>query len=185
VPPRPTAAASLTARPVESLEAAKKKPSDAPDGPVNLPLTAENLRTIWSEVLTQVGPFLGRELDRAGLPAISGPNRLVLHFPAEYNRQCEFCSNPDRLNRVLDALERVTGQTWDLRLETAPGQNGHARSGGPTPAAANPPAVLQHPLVQSAIDLLGAKLMRVDDGFGQAAPAVEDADAREPEPEEQ
>jgi DNA polymerase-3 subunit gamma/tau len=171
-------------RPAELAEAAKKKPTAATDGPTSTPLSVETLPHIWAEVLTQVGPFLGRELDRAGLPAISGPNRLVLHFPPAYNRQCEFCSDPARLNRVLDALERLTGQTWDLRLEVTPGLNGHPRPGVPAAVVAQP-ADLGHPLVRSVIDVLGAKLLHVDEGFGQAAPTADDADALPPEPEEQ
>ena len=170
--------------PVELSQAAKKKPPVVTDGPANTPLTAETLPHIWPEVLTQVGPFLGRELDRAGLPAISGPNRLVLRFPLAYNRQCEFCSDPARLNRVLDALERLTGQNWDLRLETAPGLNGHARPEPPTGVPVATPD-LRHPLVQSVIDVLGAKVLQVDDGFGQAAPAAEDDDELPPDSEEQ
>jgi DNA polymerase-3 subunit gamma/tau len=184
-PQRPTGpgATPAAARPTELSEAAKKKPPALVDAPSSTPLTAETLPHIWAEVLTQVGPFLGRELDRAGLPAISGPNRLVLHFPTEYNRQCEFCSDAARLNRVLDALERLTGQTWDLRLEVAPGLNGHARP-NPTAAAPAPPADLEHPLVRSVIDVLGAKVLQVDDGFGQVAPTADDDDALPPDPEE-
>jgi len=123
------------------------------------------------------------------LPAISGPKRLVLRFPAAYNRQCEFCSDPVRLNRVLDALERVTGESWDLRLETAPGRNGHVSAESPAAptAAPTPPPALQHPLVQSAVDVLGAKLLQVDEGFGLAKPVPDDADDDVPmtDPEEQ
>jgi len=118
------------------------------------------------------------------LPAITGPNRLVLHFSPAYNQQRERCSDPARLNRVLDALQRATGEAWDLRLETAPGSNGHAPPAPAIPTVAPPPA-LTHPLVQSALDVLGAKLLRVDDGFGQADPAPDDADAPTPDPEEQ
>jgi DNA polymerase-3 subunit gamma/tau len=185
------AAASPSPRPVTgpvlaSVEAAKKKSLELTerDGPT--PLTADTLADVWGAVLSQVGPFLGKELERAGLPAISGPNRLVLQFPAAYNRQCEFCSDPARLNRVLDALERLTGETWELRLEIAAGRNGHAAAERPIPAVvmAAPP-VLTHPLVQSAIDLLGAKLLRVDDGFGRPADAAPaDAEPPDPDPEE-
>jgi hypothetical protein len=39
--------------------------------------------------------------------------------------------------------------------------------------------------VQSVIDVLGAKVLQVDDGFGQAAPAAEDDDELPPDSEEQ
>ncbi len=174
---------SAAARPLDLSEAAKKKPADGTNGPILTALIPETLPEVWAEVLTQVGPFLGRELNRAGLPAISGPNRLVLHFAPAYNRQCEFCSDPARLNRVLDALERLTGQTWDLRLELAPSRNGQAQPAPPVAEVARP-ADLKHPLVQSVIDLLGAKLLQVDDGFGQPVAVPEDADDLPPDSEE-
>jgi DNA polymerase III subunit gamma/tau len=164
-------------------EPAKKKPTADPNESGHVALTADALPQVWAEVLTQMGPFLGRELEKAGLPAISGPNRLVLQFPPEYNRQSEFCSDPARLNRVLDAIERLTGQSWDLRVELAPGRNGHARPGAATLAPLLPAE--QHPLVKSAIELLGAKLLKVDDGFGQPVAGDDGNAAPEPEVEEQ
>jgi DNA polymerase-3 subunit gamma/tau len=186
--PRPTAPAFAAVRTVEPPEGAKKKSPELTDGPATTQLTADTLAQIWSEVLTQVGPILARELERGGLPAIAGPNRLVLHFSPAYNQQRERCSDPARLNRVLDALQRMTGEAWDLRLETAPGSNGHAPAAPSAPAIPTvaPPPALTHPLVQSALDLLEAKLLRVDDGFGLADPAPDDAeDAPMPDPEEQ
>jgi hypothetical protein len=78
---------------------------------------------------------------------------------------------------VLDVLKRVTGETWDLRLETAAGRNGQATPDVPaiSPAPAQPTA-LQHPLVQSAVELLGAKLLQVDEGFGHVEPVPNDDD---------
>jgi hypothetical protein len=69
----------------------------------------------------------------------------------------------------------LTGQTWDLRLEVAAGTNGTAPPATSVAAAPSPPAN-HHPLVQSAIDVLGARLLKVDDGFGQAITVVDDAE---------
>ncbi len=183
--PRP-AVPAFAARVVEPPEGAKKKSPELSDGPATSQLTAESLPQVWAEVLAQVGPILSRELELGGLPAITGPNRLVLHFSPAYNQQRERCADPVRLSRVQDVLKRVTGEAWDLRLETAPGSNGHAPTAPPAPAAAMaaPPA-LTHPLVQSALDVLGGRLLRVDDGFGQTDPAPDDADTPMTDPEEQ
>jgi hypothetical protein len=130
---------------------------------------------VWAEILTQVGPILARELEKAGLPAISGPNNLVLRFSADYNRQCTFCGDPVRVQRVQDALRRLTGQEWTLVIECAYGRNGHrapppaATPAEPSPAA--PPAgpdALKQPLIGRVVELLGGKLMHVDEGFGTA-----------------
>lgn len=80
---------------------------------------------------------------------------------------------------MIDALERATGQNWDLRLEVG-GTNGEARPASTTPVEAmTPTPIVQHPLLQSAIDLLGARLLKVDEGFGQGV-----AETAEPEAEE-
>jgi hypothetical protein len=133
-----------------------------------------------------MGPILARELDRAGLPAISGPNHLVLQFSDQYNAQHEYCSDPGRLQRVQDALKRVTGQDWAVRLETVRGGNSPGRP-GPASAAIAPqsPPALNHPLILRTVEVLEAKLLQVDEGFGLAAtPAPDDADAPVPDPEE-
>jgi DNA polymerase-3 subunit gamma/tau len=176
---KPAVPASLAARAADA-EAAKKKSSDPDHNLAGRPLTLDSLKRIWTDVLNQIGPFLGRELEKAGLPAISGPNRLVLHFPQAYNRQYQFCSDPGRLSRVIDALERATEQNWDLRLEVG-GTNGEVRPSSPPVEAVMSAPVVQHPLLQSAIDVLGARLLKVDEGFGQAVaePAEPEADAEE------
>jgi DNA polymerase-3 subunit gamma/tau len=158
-------------------EVKKKSPAviepSSSEGPV--PLSPDTLTQVWAEILTQVGPILARELEKAGLPAISGPNNLVLRFSADYNRQCTFCGDPVRVQRVQDALRRLTGQEWTLVIESAYGRNGH-RAPPPTATAAEPspaappagPDALKQPLIGRVVELLGGKLMHVDEGFGTA-----------------
>ena len=51
--------------------------------PTAVPLTAESLPQIWAELLAQLaGRCLRSDLEKAGIPAISGPNTLVLRFAA-------------------------------------------------------------------------------------------------------
>jgi DNA polymerase-3 subunit gamma/tau len=141
-------------------------------------LTLENLPAVWTEVLNHVGPILARELEKGGVPAISGPNHLVLQFSPEYNRQREHCSDPTRLQRVQEALKRVTGQTWTVRLEPRARSNGSARPEvTPNLTPPRPAGAMEHPLVQQLIRVLDAKVLKVDDGFGQSL----DSTAEEPE----
>jgi DNA polymerase-3 subunit gamma/tau len=155
-------------------EAVKKKPPPAaPAGPVEL--TEASLSTVWAQVLGMVGAIHARELERAAIPAIFAPNSLVLLFPAEYNQAKEFCQEPERLSRVEDALRKLTGEAWKLRLESTPGK-GAVASEPPAP----PPPVRPRrgdkdeaekvPLVRRAVEIMGAQVVRVDEDFG-AAPA--------------
>src|SRR5262249_6578789 len=77
-------AAPATSRPgaVQPPEGAKKKPVADGEAAAAAPatLSAQSLPQVWQEVLTQIGPLLASEVEKAGLPAISGPNTLVLHF---------------------------------------------------------------------------------------------------------
>src|SRR5262249_42722639 len=78
--PAGVAAAPATSRPAalppaDGPDAGKKKSPDPGDGANGAArrLTTDSLAHVWSEILTQTGPILARELDRAGLPAISEP----------------------------------------------------------------------------------------------------------------
>jgi hypothetical protein len=154
----------------KSPEVSDQRPADEP-----LALSPETLPQIWPEILTQVGPILARELEKAGLPAISGPNNLVLRFSSDYNRQCSFCGDPVRVQRVQEVLRRVTGHEWTLVIESAYGRNGHR---APPPAAMPveiPPApqptgpdAMRQPLVERVVELLGGNVMQMDEGFGTA-----------------
>jgi hypothetical protein len=126
-----------------------------------------------------------RELEKAGIPAITGPNTLVLQFPATYNEARELCQEPDRLGRVEEALRKTTGRPWTLRVEsiaapaapaaTAPG----AEAAAPThPPRRNPREDAEKvPLVRRALEVLGASVHRVDEGFGAAPAAPPQPDA--------
>ena len=135
--------------------------------------------------------MLAKELESVPLPAIVGPNTLVLAIPAAYNQAQELFREPDRVRKVEDALRQTTGRAWMLRIESqaAPAA---AESVGPLPAATPPPAppsgperataprparrnlreeAEKLPLIKRAIEVLGASVQRVDEGFG-ALPAV-------------
>jgi DNA polymerase-3 subunit gamma/tau len=152
-----------------AADSVKKKPDAVSDAtaPSSRQLTADSLSAIWAEMLSQLGMLFAKELERGGLPAIFGPNTLVLSFPDAYNRQREYCSAPDRLERVHEALRRITGAEWRLRIEPASaGSNGKAVP-PPTTKPAVPPAQ-QHPLFRQAEQALDDKLVQMDEQFGVA-----------------
>jgi DNA polymerase-3 subunit gamma/tau len=155
-----------------------------PPGP--RPLTEQTLPHIWQEFIAQVGPMLAGQLQKAGLPAISGPNSLVLRFNTAYNSQREYCSDPTRVARMEKALRRITGQACQLRVESA---GGRALAKSPETADEPDNAVSRYrrqraeaasePLLKRAIDVLGAQIVQVDEGFG-AAPAATGESERGP-----
>jgi hypothetical protein len=182
-------AAAGRAQPIES---AKKKPvilppettaspagaETAPTGPVAL--GPETLAVLWGQILASLGGMLGSELHKANLPAISGPNALVLSFPPAYNRAKEFCQAPERLARIEDAARKVIGRPCSIRVqgETAPAPRAERGTlAGPESEAVNAPKAARPrrsakeeaeklPLVKRAVEVLGATIQRVDDNFG-------------------
>jgi DNA polymerase-3 subunit gamma/tau len=152
-------------------------------------LTEESLPRVWAQVLSQVGPILAMHLGRAESIAISGPNTLAIRFPAAYNADQEFCQEPTRLPRIEEALRKCTGQIWKLRFESVRG-DGLSQPPATAEATDNSPSrqrrlqkeAEKEPLVKRVIEVLGAQLVRVDEGFG-AAPteAVEGADPADSE----
>jgi DNA polymerase-3 subunit gamma/tau len=171
-------AAEGKARPVEPPEAPKKKPGLTPE-PVpaapEIALTAETLPRVWQEILAQVGPMLAGDLGKIADVAISGPNTLVLHFPTEYNLQRDHCQEPASVARIEEIIKKVTGRAWKIRVDSA-------RGAQPGAAAVETPAgtgnglsrtqrlrqeALQRPLVKKAVDVMGAQILGMDEGFGE------------------
>jgi DNA polymerase-3 subunit gamma/tau len=180
------------ARPPESPAAQKKKIDSAPaaaesDRPKDL--TPATLTQVWPEVLTRVGPLLASHLENVGL-AISGPKTLVLSFSLSYNQHLEYCREPKSVARIEEAIRKVTGQTWSVRVESV----SSTAAALPAPAAEMENSqsrsrrqrteAMQAPLVKRAFELLGAQFVQMDEGFG-AAPAEPVQPRESPEGEEE
>ena len=116
---------------------------------------------------------------KRGIPAIFAPNTLVLRFAPDYNAQCKDCQEPRRVEKVEGLLRSLTGQGVEpsgrigcggrrppAKLTTAEEPDGNqSRSRRQRDEA------LREPLVKRAIEVLGAQIVRVDDGFGTAPAA--------------
>ncbi|HET6572752.1 MAG TPA: DNA polymerase III subunit gamma/tau [Fimbriiglobus sp.] len=120
---------------------------------------------VWEKVLQDVGPMRGTHLRSAGLPAILGPNSLAIRFPTGYSSAYESCASESGIEVIRQVLKRTTGKEWSVRVEQVAGAV-------PSPAVTPPPRpeqrakdLLQLPLFRKAADVLGAQLVRVDDGF--------------------
>jgi DNA polymerase-3 subunit gamma/tau len=192
--PRPAPpAANGPGRVLPPEVAVKKNDTVSPEPPAEpIRLTAETLPRAWAQTLANLtasglgGRMLAKELDSVPPPAIAGPNTLVLAIPAAYNQARELFREPDRVKKVEDALRQTTGRPWMLRIESqaAPAP---AEPVGPLPAATPAPAppagpegaapprparrnlreeAEKLPLIKRAIEVLGASVQRVDEGFG-------------------
>ncbi len=171
-PPLALGAGKTLAAPPEGL---KKKllnsvvDAASPNSASSVPSPIE----VWPQVLRSVGPMMASFLEKAGLPAIVGPNNLVLRFPSDYNQAREYCQEPTRLAKIEEAVRKGTGHSWILRVEAA----APAPTMAPAPAVETPASPRRNhraeaekePLIKRALDALGAQIVRVEDGFGEAS----------------
>jgi DNA polymerase-3 subunit gamma/tau len=174
-PKRLTSTATPAREP--SADAVKKKLTaafDASQAKATTLVDEQSLPQIWQEVIRQIGPFLEKTLEVAGLPAILGPNVLVIRFPSHYNSECAHAQQPVNVSRIEEAFRRITGQGFSLRVELASG-SGTAPSAATvqndvgtsiSPYKRQRAEAMKEPLIKKAMEILGAQLVDVDEGFG-------------------
>ncbi len=163
-----------------------------------------NFDVLWERVLVQVGPMLAAQLRQSSkLQANFKPNSLVIEYDPGYSSSCEMVRTERNLDTLRKALRVVSGDEWLVRVELnplrVPSANGVGHSNvadPPRPSASSPRgrnALLTLPMFQAASEVLGAQLMRADDGFDptgevaaptEAAPTTDDDTPAPPDPDE-
>ncbi|MSQ93592.1 MAG: DNA polymerase III subunit gamma/tau [Gemmataceae bacterium] len=170
---------SPVAPPSVSTAAIEKKKLIDDNGPIPsqsaVPLTEESLPSIWQQLLTNSGFAFQSELRRAINTAISGPNSLVIGIARRYNAPGSLFADSVRMGAVEKILSRIVGQTTTIRVEwtdDAP----ESAAGVPSQSAQGAgqqrqlrAELMQIPCVKKAADVLGAQIIRADEGFGAAA----------------
>jgi len=177
--PVPLPVAKLVA---PSAEVSKKNSpaTVAPEGlsqPVSL--DAANPQAIADYLKVELGPMKGSSLAQAGLPAILGPNALAFRFPAGYSSAYEGCRDERTVQLIQTALKKQTSRDWRVLVELLDEPKGAAAPGplpGPSPThRSRSQELMGLPLFQKAIAVLGAQLVKLDDGFQPAAVSGDDA----------
>jgi DNA polymerase-3 subunit gamma/tau len=132
--------------------------------------------------------MLASHLKFAILPAIFGPNSLVIRFPAEYNQAYEVCDREENLRRIAEILERECGRPIQVNCELVTGSlptssqdsNGAMGTPRPTQTGDRKKLLMGLPLFRKAGEALGAQIWHVDDDFNPVA-APRPAAAPEPD----
>jgi DNA polymerase-3 subunit gamma/tau len=161
------ASGPLSVAPPEGVK--KKFPDPAPEIGTSQqqPLTPSNLPEIWAQTLRKLPGLLARSLEKGGLPAIFAPNNLVLRSSIDYNGAKDL---------VEAALKDLTGQRWSLQVEDISDAANLNSPGVASPRRNAREEAEKLPLVKRAIDVLGASLQRVDEGFGSISSGGTNAD---------
>jgi DNA polymerase-3 subunit gamma/tau len=158
-------------------EAEKKKPAANSDEPASteLALVEETLPAIWQRILGKTPPLFAGLLEKAGLPAISGPNSLVLRFPAGYTHELEYCGDASRVARLEEELTQITGRRCKLRVELAsdsqptPPPSKTDEGSGNRPRGKRSDSPLDA-VTKRAMDVLEAQVLQRDDDFSAPEP---------------
>jgi DNA polymerase III subunit gamma/tau len=162
---RPPAASPASGTEPVAVAPAKAQSDEAAEGQ-----SGDAVVSLWPEVLKAVGPMLGGSLEKAAV-AIRGPKSLVLTFAGEYNREQEHCQESARLSRIEEAVRKMTGQMWVVRIESSGNapetpNKGMATGKAPSRYRRQRAEALQEPLVKRAAELFGAQIVQMDDDFG-------------------
>ncbi|MBN9120391.1 MAG: DNA polymerase III subunit gamma/tau [Planctomycetes bacterium] len=140
-------------------------------------LTESSLPEVWGRFLHYAGqksPILAKHLSFASSHATFGPNSLVIRFPAGYRDAREACAAESGVQRIQDALRRITGQQIAVKFETDASPAAQpANSAAPAPpvfAPTNRKKTLESlPLFKKARESLGAEIRAIDDDFNPFA----------------
>ncbi|MCI0705195.1 MAG: DNA polymerase III subunit gamma/tau [Planctomycetia bacterium] len=147
----------------------------APSELSTLPLTESTWEEVWARCLRYANekfPILAKHLNFASSYAICGPNTLVIRFPSSYSQAYDACATDGGIQRIQEALARVTGQAISVRLEKV---NEPPLKTEPPPTgqslAERKKALMALPLLKRASEVLGAQLWHDDGEFNpRAAP---------------
>jgi DNA polymerase III subunit gamma/tau len=179
-PARPPVGRS-SAVPPEGLKKKQLTGNEPSGAESTLRLAPETLPQIWQQTLALLGQMHASDLQKAGQPAISGPNALVLRFPPSYNLAQEHCQTPAKMVRVEEVLRKITGHAVVFRIEAAAGAASPAAAQGAEDEEKTPSRyqrqraeALKEPMVKRAMEVLGAQLVDVDEGFATASTPVSD-----------
>jgi DNA polymerase-3 subunit gamma/tau len=154
----------------------KKKPVTVPEaktnGVANLlgGISEESWPTIWDRLLSEMGGVLAENLRRLPhRPAIIAPNALAIRHPSSYTAISE-----RGVEQIRAALQKLNGREWTVRFEVLPEEDGPApKDSAPVGnALSRRQELLNLPFFKALTDVLGAQLLRTEDGFNPvAAPA--------------
>jgi DNA polymerase-3 subunit gamma/tau len=178
---RPAAAArpvGAVSAPAPSTEVKKKvepvgeavPPPDLRPIAARVELTAENAAQVWLEALGRLSGLAVEQAKQFQCVAISAPNRLEIHLKPAYTLAKTLCERPDQLAKIEQALAEVTRSTVRVAFTVAEEPAAAAVPVAPVRTVSPHQRLLeaaQHPLVQRAGELFGARAVRVDEPAGE------------------
>jgi DNA polymerase-3 subunit gamma/tau len=145
-------------------------------------MNASSLAALWDRVNRHASerfPMLASHLKLANLPAIFGPNMLVIRFQSEYNQAYEMCDADENIRRIEEILLRECGEPIKVACELVTDSGPERRPSQSVPSASPRPVqgsdrkkqLMGLPLFRKAGEALGAQIWHVDEDFNPAVPS--------------
>jgi len=85
-------------------------------------LTEDSALEIWKQAVELFDDTLKQSASTCTSVAILAPNRLAVHYAAEYTFDKERCERPECLQRIESALTKVAGRPLKVAFEILPGE---------------------------------------------------------------
>ena len=142
-------------------------------------------------MLVESGFATQSELRKTISTAISGPNALAIRVSRRYNTAASLFQDAARLAKIEEILSRLVGQPSRIRIdwidepaETAPIEGKTSTAVAQGQQRQQRAELMKVPLVKLASEILGAQIVRADEGFGIAAKKSSAEEELESETEE-
>ncbi len=152
-------------------ESIPDRSNSAPLNPSDRP-KQEYSEELWREIIRDVGFVLKGHLDKMGLPAIIGPNNLLIKCPYLYNAGYDYCKSGSNIQLLENLLNEKTGASnWRIKFELEPPPRGEKITELPTVAQGRKEReqqISKIPLVQKVVEVLSARLIQMDGEFGKS-----------------
>jgi DNA polymerase-3 subunit gamma/tau len=166
----PEIAAALSTEP--GSDRAVFSDSQSVDKPETVPLEAGRESQILAQVISLLSDMAKSHAKNVCRTAILGPNTLVLTFPKSYHLSKQYFErSPEQLGRVEKAFERVVGRPIRVNLAVdesiVPPEPQKLERGRPGDEGELKPSEAERdPLVQRAIAVFGASVVKVESASG-------------------
>ena len=116
---------------------------------------------IFAQVLENIDDTTRKQLQHADVSAISGPNRLDLTFPLSYHFCKLQCEKPEVVTRLQQTVESIVGEKTRIVFHLSEEKRA-APVVHPTATLDQPSLADADDYVQTAADLFGGKLVKVE-----------------------
>ena len=126
-------------------------------------ITSENVATVWSRLCADVDDLFANILQSADVVSLPEPNHVSVLFPPDFSFQKETCERPERRQKVVAALNALTGMRFKVSFGLSRQQA----------ANESPVKVVKtsrernieaegNPFVQRAVEVLEAEISHID-----------------------